>query len=166
MNPAISTYRKKATRFTALSEFAKSKFIESEQVNPDPLMVKLNFVDIDFKSGSEDRIRYENFPRTLVEAFACGLPVIASRLGALPEIVQEGHNGLLFDPGSAKDLASKMAWADIHPSEMAEMLRNARAAFESKYTAQQNYRQLMQIYDEAIAGARRTPILTTAPQQI
>ena len=235
---AISTYREKVTRFIALSEFAKSKFIASKQLTADQLVVKPNFVDIAFKptadarkggvvvgrlsrekglhvlvaaldklkqadvevigTGPEqnalknsakitllgwrakdfitDRMRaarylllpsicYENFPRTLVEAFACGLPVIASRLGALPEIVQEGYNGLLFDPGSAEDLANKIEWADNHPQEMAEMGRNARITYENKYTAKQNYRQLIQIYDEALAAASRTPIPAVAQQQ-
>lgn len=95
-------------------------------------------------------IWYENFPRTLVEAFACGLPVVASRLGALAELVREGETGLLFEPGDAADLAQKLAWAQAHPDEMARMGRNARAVYEANYTAAINYRQLMTIYNEAI----------------
>ncbi|NDP47665.1 MAG: glycosyltransferase, partial [Sulfuriferula multivorans] len=49
-------------------------------------------------------IWYENFPRTIVEAFACGLPVIASRIGALADIVTDGVTGLLFEPANARDL--------------------------------------------------------------
>src|SRR5215204_1703819 len=48
---------------------------------------------------------YESFPVTIIEAFACGLPVIASRLGVLPEIVSEGETGLLFNPGDPVDIA-------------------------------------------------------------
>src|SRR5215831_3715728 len=50
-------------------------------------------------------VTYENFPRSIVEAFACGLPVIASRLGSLAEIVEDGRTGLLFTPGLAEELA-------------------------------------------------------------
>lgn len=95
-------------------------------------------------------IWYENCPRVLLEAFACGVPVIASRLGALPEFVQEGHNGLLFHPGSETDLAEKIQWAEDHPLEMAEMGRNARLEYEKKYTPNINYQRLIDIYEEAI----------------
>lgn len=99
-------------------------------------------------------IWYENFPRTLVEAFGCALPVIASRLGALPELVTEGVTGLLFEPGDSQDLAKKMVWAQQHPEQMAEMGRNARALYEAEYTAERNYRQLMAIYQDAISEVK------------
>lgn len=98
-------------------------------------------------------IWYENFPRTLVEAFACGLPVIASRLGALAELVEDGVTGLLFEPGNAEDLARKLRWADEHPAELSVMGGNARAHYEANFTADINYRQLVSIYSEAIAEA-------------
>lgn len=91
-------------------------------------------------------IWYENFPRTIVEAFASGLPVIASRIGALADIVAEGNTGLLFEPGNARDLAAKLAWALAHPDQMAAMGRNARAQYEAEFSAEVNYRRLMQIY--------------------
>jgi glycosyltransferase involved in cell wall biosynthesis len=93
---------------------------------------------------------YENFPRTIVEAYACGLPVIASRLGALEEIVIDGVTGLLFQPGSADDLARVVQWAHEHPQEMLRMGANARDHYERRYTADKNYATLMAIYSEAI----------------
>lgn len=96
-------------------------------------------------------ICYESFPRALVEAFACALPVIASRLGPLAELVEDGRTGLLFDPGSADDLAGRIAWAQTHPGEMARMGAAARAAYEAHYTPQRNYVTLMDIYREAMA---------------
>lgn len=98
---------------------------------------------------------YEGFPRTLVEAYGCGLPVIASRLGALPELVEEGVTGLLFEPGNAADLAMKMQWAQAHPAEMAEMGRRARRRYEERYTAEHNYAQLLAIY-RAVIEERQT----------
>jgi glycosyltransferase involved in cell wall biosynthesis len=95
---------------------------------------------------------YENFPRTLVEAYAAGAPVIASRLGALAELVEEGRTGLLFEPGDAADLAAKLAWATAHPEAMAEMGARARARYEALYTPERNYRQLLAIYQEARAA--------------
>jgi glycosyltransferase involved in cell wall biosynthesis len=101
-------------------------------------------------------IWYENFPRTLVEAFACGLPVIASRLGAMAELVRDGETGLLFDPGNADDLAVKMRWADSHPEAMRRMGEAARAEYEARYTSETNFSLLMAIYQDAIQDYRKT----------
>jgi len=95
---------------------------------------------------------YENFPMTIAEAFACGVPVIASRLGAMQEIVEDGRTGLHFKPGDADDLAAKVDWAWTHPREMEEMGREARTEYEAKYTAERNYEMLMKIYAKAIAA--------------
>jgi glycosyltransferase involved in cell wall biosynthesis len=100
-------------------------------------------------------ICYENSPRTIVEAFSCGLPVIASRLGALIDIVRDGVTGLLFNPGDAADLAAKIAWAESHPAEMKRMGQAARAEYEEKYTPERNYETLMNIYEDVIATRRR-----------
>jgi glycosyltransferase involved in cell wall biosynthesis len=99
-------------------------------------------------------IWYENFPRTIVEAFGCGLPVIASRLGALAEIVEDGVTGLLFEPGNPQDLAQKMRWAQANQARMAEMGHAARLEYEARYTAAGNYEMLMGIYKEAIVAER------------
>jgi glycosyltransferase involved in cell wall biosynthesis len=93
---------------------------------------------------------YENFPVTLVEAFAMGTPVIASRRGAMPEIVEDGKTGLLFNAGDHEDLAEKVQWATTHPEEMAKMGENARQVFAEKYTPEQNLKQLISIYEAAI----------------
>lgn len=100
---------------------------------------------------------YENFPRTLVEAFACGLPVIASRLGAMAELVRDGETGLLFEPGDAADLARKMQWADSNPEAMRRMGQAARAEYEARYTSETNFSQLMAIYRDAISAKRQEP---------
>lgn len=99
-------------------------------------------------------IWYENFPRTLVEAYGCALPVIASRIGALAELVKEGETGLLFHAGDSADLADKLRWAAAHPQEMARMGRNARALYEDQFTADRNHQQLVAIYQAAIDTTR------------
>jgi glycosyltransferase involved in cell wall biosynthesis len=93
---------------------------------------------------------YENFPRVLVEAFACGLPVITSRLGSMAELVDHGETGLLVEPGDAEDLADAVAWANEHPDRMREMGLNARRQYESLYTGEANFNKLMQIYRDAM----------------
>jgi glycosyltransferase involved in cell wall biosynthesis len=96
-------------------------------------------------------IWYENFPRTLVEAFACGLPVLASRLGALPTLVDEGRTGLLVQPGDPAALAHALDQAMADPGAMATMGRAARAHFMAHWSDDANHRMLTAIYDEAIA---------------
>ena len=93
---------------------------------------------------------YEGFPMTIAEAFACGLSVVASRLGAMAEIVKDGRTGLHYEPGNPEALAAKVAWAWSHPREMAEMGREARREYERKYTAERNYEMLMAIYQGAM----------------
>jgi len=97
---------------------------------------------------------YENFPMSICEAFACGVPVIASRLGAMTEIVEHGRTGLHFTPGDSRDLAEKIAWARDHPGQLRDMGRAARAEYESKYTSEQHLRGLMRIFEPAIARHR------------
>jgi len=93
---------------------------------------------------------YEAFPTTIAEAFATGLPVVASHLGAMGELVQHGQTGLLFTPGNANDLAAKVEWARAHPRELADMGRRARHEFEAKYTAERNYQLLREIYNRVL----------------
>jgi len=95
---------------------------------------------------------YEGFPTTIAEAFATGLPVLASFLGAMGEIVQHRQTGLLFTPGDANDLAANVEWAIDHPDELADMGRRARDQFEAKYTAERNYRLLCDIYHGVLNG--------------
>lgn len=226
MHRAIGTWRNKVTRYIALNEFCRQKFIEGG-LPAERTVVKPNFVDFSLlpeipRQGflfvgrlsaekgvdvlvkavrqlnhasvrvagvgpeaallgnvvglkalgalSSEVVRiemsqsmalvlpsiwYENFPRTLVEAFGSGLPVIASRIGALAELVEDGVTGLLFESGNADDLAAKLKWAQQNPEQMHEMGRNARKKYEAEYTADQNYDQLIAIYHEAIEESKK-----------
>lgn len=98
---------------------------------------------------------FESFGNIIVEGFANGLPVLVSSIGGQAELVEHGRTGLHFVPGDPNDLAAKVEWAWTHPREMAEMGREARLEYELKYTAERNYKMLMEIYDMAIARARR-----------
>jgi glycosyltransferase involved in cell wall biosynthesis len=92
---------------------------------------------------------YEGLPLTIAEAFTCGVPVVASRIGSMIELVEDGRTGLHFAPGDPADLAAKVEWAWTHPKEMEEMGLAARREYETKYTAEQNYDALMRIYETA-----------------
>jgi len=113
---------------------------------------------------------YETFSMVIAEAMACGTPVVCSRLGAMKENVADRDTGLHFTPGDADDLAQKAAWAWNHPMEMSEMGRAARSVYECRYTAEQNYISLMEIYHrvldlatpcpQPIASTRQSPALS------
>ena len=95
---------------------------------------------------------YECLPMTIVEAYAVGLPVIGSNLGSTGTLIRDGETGLLFRPTDAADLATKIEWAWTHDREMKTMRRAARAEFESRYTADANYQQLLRVYEMAARG--------------
>jgi glycosyltransferase involved in cell wall biosynthesis len=95
---------------------------------------------------------YEIFGMCIVESFACGTPVLCSRLGGMTEIVEDNLTGLHFNPSDPEDLASKVQWAWNHPSELAAMGRAARGKYETEYTAEKNHPLLMGIYEQALAG--------------
>jgi glycosyltransferase involved in cell wall biosynthesis len=102
-------------------------------------------------------IWYETFGRTIIEAFAKGTPVIASRLGAMTELVEDGKTGLLFTPGDATDLTSKILAISSDDAMRQKVGRAARTEFERRYTAEPNHQQLLDIYQQAIRAAQRQP---------
>lgn len=107
---------------------------------------------------------YENFPRSIVESFAVRTPVIASRLGAMQELVDDGRTGLLFQPGDAADLAraaNRLAMCD--GEEAAALGEAAGEEYSRKYTPEQNYRTLIEIYRQAIAARSGEPTTDGAP---
>lgn len=93
---------------------------------------------------------YEGFPMTIREAYACGKPVIASRLGAMAELIDDTKTGLLFESGNSSDLAEKMKWMIDNRSDCIAMGKNARKVFEEKYTAERNFELLMNIYQKVL----------------
>jgi glycosyltransferase involved in cell wall biosynthesis len=96
---------------------------------------------------------YEMFPVNVVEAFACGLPVIASDAGALPEIVSNRTNGLLFQSGNSKDLGRKVRLLASDSGLCCTLRKHARQAFERYYQGDLNVRLLVQIYENAIQSS-------------
>ncbi len=105
---------------------------------------------------------YETFGLGIIEAFACGVPVLASKLGSMQEIVEDGYSGLLFRPGDADDLACVVTGAWEQPEQMRRLGDHARKEYETKYTAAANYRQLIEIYQQVIAER----LLAAEPQGV
>lgn len=93
---------------------------------------------------------YECFGLVAIQAFACSLPVIASRTGVMTEIVQENLTGLHFTAGDSADLADKVRWAWDNRSVMCEMGQRGRVEFEERYNEKNNYKQLLEIYELAL----------------
>jgi glycosyltransferase involved in cell wall biosynthesis len=109
---------------------------------------------------------YETFGMVIVEAFACGVPVICSRLGAMAELVQDRVSGLHFAPGDSADLARTLICAWNNPSALETMGLNARREFESHYTADKNYGMLMQVYEQAMQSRGRSRSLQVRQESI
>lgn len=97
---------------------------------------------------------FEGFPLVVLEAFAVGTPVIASRIGSLAELIEDGATGLLAEPNNAGDLAERILWADDHPVEMREMGTSARERYESQFRGREHLAALLETYTAAIAMTR------------
>jgi glycosyltransferase involved in cell wall biosynthesis len=95
---------------------------------------------------------YENFPLVILEAYAHGKPVVASRLGALPENVREGETGLLFDPGDAEGLEARLTELAGSTNRALDMGRNGRAWVERDFGPDSHLERLEKLYAEV--GAR------------
>ena len=94
---------------------------------------------------------YEPFGYVVIEAFACGVPVIVSNIGGLAELVTDGDTGLHYEVGNVMDLREKIRWAISHPDEMERMGINGRKQFEKHYTSDVNYKQLIEIYNTVLS---------------
>ncbi|MDO8586826.1 MAG: glycosyltransferase family 4 protein [Armatimonadota bacterium] len=95
---------------------------------------------------------YENCPATVLEAYSAGKPVIGSRIGGIPELVDEGSDGLLFEPGNHEELAVKISSLLADGASIVEMGRAGRGKMESKYSRREHYKRLIEIYRELVPG--------------
>ena len=95
-------------------------------------------------------IWFEGFPLVLLEAYASATPVIASRIGSLAELVEDGVTGFVVEPGNAVDLADRIRWADSHQAEMLAMGRNARHRYETRYRSETHLAGLIAAYEAAM----------------
>lgn len=93
---------------------------------------------------------YETFGLVILEAFSCGIPVIASRIGVMTEIVQDGKNGLHFNAGDENDLAQKIRFLWENSSQSERMGKEARKSYEEKYSSDRNYDLLKGVYDSLV----------------
>jgi glycosyltransferase involved in cell wall biosynthesis len=92
---------------------------------------------------------YEGMPRTVIEAFAAGTPVVASNLGAMATMLEPGKTGFVFPAGDVPALAKRMEWCSQNLAQVRSLRPAARAEFESKYTGAANLELLLEIYRRA-----------------
>jgi len=91
---------------------------------------------------------YENYPMSIVESFACATPVVASDIGGIPDMVRDGHNGLLFEPGNARHLADRIQYLVDHPQQAIAMGQEGRRQVETINHPERYYQQIIAIYRE------------------
>jgi glycosyltransferase involved in cell wall biosynthesis/SAM-dependent methyltransferase len=97
--------------------------------------------------------RFDGRPVAVLESLALGVPVIASRVGALPELVQEGVTGFLCEPGDVGAFVERIRWLAAHPEEHRRMKAAARAFAEAELDA----RGMFARYEAAIRGVLSPP---------
>jgi glycosyltransferase involved in cell wall biosynthesis len=94
---------------------------------------------------------FEGFPLTIVEAFSCGVPVIASRIGGIPEIVDEGVVGELVNPGDVEAWCDAIRKFSENPDGLESMGENALRKHRSLYSPERNAQILLSVYQQAVS---------------
>ncbi|MBO0705851.1 MAG: glycosyltransferase family 4 protein, partial [Candidatus Dormibacteraeota bacterium] len=100
---------------------------------------------------------FETFGYAAYEAMAVGRPVVASRIGPLPELIQHGETGLLFDPGDPEGLAMRLSLLNEDRDRAHRMGRAARAFVEERNDVDRHYERLLQIYRRAMERSSPAP---------
>ncbi|MEM9417808.1 MAG: glycosyltransferase [Planctomycetota bacterium] len=108
-------------------------------------------------------MNYEGFPRVIVEAYAYGVPVVASNIGAMARVITDGETGRLINYGDADDLVRVVRELMNDPEQLQRLRRGARAAYEQLYTAETNYQTMMDIYRKARERFAQSPQGKSAP---
>lgn len=92
---------------------------------------------------------YENCPMSVLETFALGRPVVGSRIGGIPELIEEGKDGLLFPPGNVEALRERLEWMIDHPMQAVKMGKAGRAKVENRFGPEVHYTKMLDIYERA-----------------
>lgn len=94
---------------------------------------------------------YENAPLSVLEAFSFGKPVIGSKIGGIPEMIDEGYNGYLFNPGDVNNLKEKLKlMLSLSDQKIISMGKAGRDKIEKEHNQELHYKGLIEIYDTAI----------------
>ena len=90
--------------------------------------------------------RYETFPMTVLEAYACGKPVIASKVGELTDLVADGQTGLLVDPGNTVQLAKNILYLLNDKGRAKEMGLRGKQFVKENFTVEKAVDKLQYLY--------------------
>lgn len=93
---------------------------------------------------------FEGFPNVITRAMALQRPVLAAGISSVPEIVDDGRTGILFETGNLEDLVTKLRTLHADPARCREMGAAGRAKALSAYSPEVVYKRLMQIYHRAL----------------
>lgn len=96
----------------------------------------------------------ENSPLVILEAMALGIPVIASKIGGIPDLVIDNKTGYLFKPRDVQDLAAKILKLAKNPNLSEKMGNYSKEIYYSKYQPKTHYYKLMNIYKFAFSLKR------------
>jgi glycosyltransferase involved in cell wall biosynthesis len=96
----------------------------------------------------------EAFPNAILEAMATALPVVATRVGGIPELVEEGVTGHLVDPGDSQQLADSLIEVLDAPERGIELGRNGRQRIEETYSFDRMVKQFESLYETETDRAR------------
>jgi glycosyltransferase involved in cell wall biosynthesis len=128
-----------------LEAFARSERLNVEFAGRQPKSVVLQSI-AEAKFLIMPSEWYEGFPMVIAESYACGTPVLASQIGSLDELVEEGVTGRKFAAGDPNSLAQAAQRMFSDTQELARMRSRARAYFDANLTEEKNYEQLVKIY--------------------
>ncbi len=93
---------------------------------------------------------YENCPMAVLESLACARPVIGADIGGIPELVDDSVDGRLFPSGDVEALREALVWMQEHRDEAMEMGRRGREKVEERFSPEQHYRQVREVYAEVL----------------
>ncbi|MEM0489273.1 MAG: glycosyltransferase family 4 protein, partial [Candidatus Bathyarchaeia archaeon] len=94
---------------------------------------------------------YENMPFAVLEALASGLPVITTKVGGIPEIIDDGENGFLIEPFNARKLAERLLYLVENPTVAYEMGAAGRKTVEERFNWNKIIKQITAVYREVLA---------------
>lgn len=97
---------------------------------------------------------WEGHPLGTMEAMACGLPVIATAVGGVPELVESGLHGLLVPPGDAAALTGAMRFLLERPLERAAMAQASRRRAAADFSLEKMVRAYQELYRTRLAAVR------------
>jgi len=108
---------------------------------------------------------YENYPMTVLEALACGTPVIGANIGGIPELVKNNETGLLFEAGNVQMLVEKINELLHDPAKAIAMGQNGRRQVVATNNAERHYHQTLAVYNKVLGRSRAQELTTAMPTE-